>query len=81
MTTIRRWLYPGCSAQSITPRFGLIMSQFHARLKHISPEIVYSDGGFLAADHSIVDLLKDKAGKSARRRCRLCFHADEHAAQ
>jgi cupin fold WbuC family metalloprotein len=57
------------------------MSQFHNRLKHISPEIVYSDGGFLAADHSIIDLLKDKAGKSARRRCRLCFHADEHAAQ
>ena len=80
-TTIRRWLYPGCSAQSIAPRFGLVMNQFHNRLKHISPEIVYSDGGFLAADHSIVDLLKDKAGKSARRRCRLCFHADEHAAQ
>jgi len=57
------------------------MIDFQKRLKHISPEIIYSDGGFLAADHSIIALLKDKAGKSARRRCRLCFHADEHAAQ
>ena len=43
--------------------FGLIMNQFHNRLKHISPEIVYSDGGFLAADHSdtaaAVEILSD----------------------
>jgi cupin fold WbuC family metalloprotein len=57
------------------------MSYFQNRLKHVSPEIVYSDGGFLAADHSIIALLKDKAGKSTRRRCRLCFHAGEDASQ
>jgi cupin fold WbuC family metalloprotein len=57
------------------------MSYFQNRLKHVSPEIIYSDGGFLAADHSIIALLKDKAGKSTRRRCRLCFHAGEDASQ
>src|ERR1700692_4006307 len=61
--------------------FGLAMSSFQNRLKHVSPEIIYSDGGFLAADHSIIALLKDKAGKSTRRRCRLCFHAGEDASQ
>jgi cupin fold WbuC family metalloprotein len=57
------------------------MSHFQNRLKHVSPEIVYSDGGFLAVDHSIIALLKEKAGKSTRRRCRLCFHAGEDASQ
>lgn len=44
------------------------------RLKIISPEIVYSDGGFLAAGASIVAMLKEMARTSPRRRCRLCFH-------
>jgi cupin fold WbuC family metalloprotein len=57
------------------------MNDFQNRLTHVSPEIIYSDGGFLAVDHSIIALLKDKAGKSARRRCRLCFHAGEDASQ
>jgi cupin fold WbuC family metalloprotein len=57
------------------------MSDFQNRMKHVSPEIVYSDGGFLAADSTIITMLKDKAGKSTRRRCRLCFHAGEDAPQ
>jgi cupin fold WbuC family metalloprotein len=51
------------------------------RLKFVSPEIVYSDGDFLAADASIVAMLKDRAKVAPRRRCRLCFHADADAAQ
>lgn len=51
------------------------------RLKHISPEVIHSDGGFLAADDSIIALLKDQARASPRRRCRLCFHADVDSAQ
>ncbi len=81
MTAIRRRWYIGAFVQWSTKSSALIMSHFQNRLKHISPEIIYSDGGFLAADQSIIALLKDKAGKSTRRRCRLCFHADEHAAQ
>lgn len=51
------------------------------RLTHVSPEVIYSDGGFLAADEGIVALLKDRAGNAPRRRCRLCFHADEGSPQ
>jgi cupin fold WbuC family metalloprotein len=51
------------------------------RLRQVSPEVYYSDGGFLAADGEIVQLLKDGAKTSPRHRCRLCFHADQGAAQ
>ncbi|WP_315758407.1 MULTISPECIES: WbuC family cupin fold metalloprotein [unclassified Bradyrhizobium] len=51
------------------------MDQPDHRLREVSPEVLYSDGGFLAVDDRIVQLLKNKAAKSPRRRCRLCFHA------
>lgn len=51
------------------------------RLRIISPEIVYSDGGFLAADARTVSMLKDLAKVAPRSRCRLCFHDDANAAQ
>ena len=57
------------------------MNNPHRRLTDVSQEIVYSDGGFLAADLSIVTILKDKAKVAPRHRCRLCFHADPAAAQ
>ena len=57
------------------------MDDLRSCLRDVSLEIVYSDGGFLAADASVVALLKDKAGAAPRRRCRLCFHADANAAQ
>ena len=57
------------------------MYNTHGRLTNISPEIVYSDGGFLGADASIIAMLKDRAEVAPRRRCRLCFHADADAAQ
>ena len=44
-------------------------------LREVSPEVLYSDGGFLAVDRDTVQLLKEKAKLSPRRRCRLCFHA------
>lgn len=57
------------------------MADWHTRLRHISPEVIYSDGRFLAADEEIVSLLKTQAKESPRRRCRLCFHADQDASQ
>lgn len=50
-------------------------------LTHVSPEVVYSDGGFLAADRTTVAMLKGLAEVAPRRRCRLCFHANADAAQ
>jgi len=57
------------------------MKSLPNRLKDVSPEIIYSDGGFLAAGDEIVSLLKNRAGKSPRRRCRMCFHANPDALQ
>ncbi|WP_315806248.1 MULTISPECIES: WbuC family cupin fold metalloprotein [unclassified Bradyrhizobium] len=51
------------------------MDQLARQLREVSPEVLYSDGRFLAVDDDTVGLLKDRAAKSARRRCRLCFHA------
>jgi cupin fold WbuC family metalloprotein len=51
------------------------MKQAVTRLREISPEVLYSDGGFLAIDQDTVTLLKEKAKISPKRRCRLCFHA------
>jgi cupin fold WbuC family metalloprotein len=51
------------------------------RLRMVSPEVYYSDGSFLASDGRIIDLLKDGATRSPRRRCRLCFHAGPEAPQ
>jgi cupin fold WbuC family metalloprotein len=51
------------------------------RLTQLSPEIIYSDGGYFAADASIVAMLKTQAASAPRRRCRLCFHANSDAAQ
>jgi cupin fold WbuC family metalloprotein len=51
------------------------------RLKFVSPEVVYSDGEFLAVDHAMISMLKEKALVAPRRRCRLCFHSDPDAAQ
>ncbi|WP_444607665.1 WbuC family cupin fold metalloprotein [Bosea sp. (in: a-proteobacteria)] len=57
------------------------MDELPARLRTISPEVLYSDGGFLAVDGSIVEILKQRAAMAPRRRCRLCFHADSSDAQ
>lgn len=57
------------------------MDELPARLRMISPEVLYSDGGFLAVDGELVDLLKARARVAPRRRCRLCFHADSSDAQ
>ncbi len=51
------------------------------RLKFVSPEVIYSDGGFLAVDGEAISILKARASAAPRRRCRLCFHADAEAAQ
>lgn len=51
------------------------------RLKDVTPEVVYSDGNFLTADRDTVALLKDRAARSPRRRCRLCFHGAPDALQ
>jgi cupin fold WbuC family metalloprotein len=57
------------------------MDQNSNRLTFVSPEVIYSDGDFLAADDRIVTFLKEKARDAPRRRCRLCFHKDAEAAQ
>jgi cupin fold WbuC family metalloprotein len=44
-------------------------------LREVSPEVLYSDGGFLAVNQETIRLLKQMAQVSPRRRCRLCFHA------
>lgn len=51
------------------------------RLKDISPDVIYSDGGFFAADEAVVSLLKARAAEVPRKRCRLCFHAGPDSAQ
>jgi cupin fold WbuC family metalloprotein len=51
------------------------MTHAAKELQEVSPEVLYSDGGFLAVDQDMVRLLKEKARLSPRRRCRLCFHA------
>lgn len=57
------------------------MTEWQKRLRHISPEVVYSDGRFLAVSNEMVALLKGKAAESPRQRCRLCFHPDQRSAQ
>lgn len=57
------------------------MDQANKRMKSVSPEVMYSDGGFLAADDRIITLLKKKALEAPRQRCRLCFHESADAAQ
>lgn len=64
-----------------TLALGIGMTGYDSRLRHVSPEVIYSDGGFLAVGDPIVSLLKDKAKASQRRRCRLCFHASAEADQ
>ncbi len=51
------------------------------QIREISPEVLYSDGGFLAVDAAMISRLKTHAKTSERKRCRLCFHADAEAAQ
>jgi len=60
---------------------GHFMDTEQTRLRAVSPEVVYSDGNFLAVDGSTIALLKDMALAAPRRRSRLCFHADPSAAQ
>ncbi|MGQ0683671.1 WbuC family cupin fold metalloprotein [Bradyrhizobium sp.] len=57
------------------------MDRNNNRLNFVSSEIIYSDGGFLAADDRIIALLKEKALEAPRLRCRLCFHESADAAQ
>lgn len=57
------------------------MSLNSTRLTDVSPEVVYSDGGFLAVDAATIALLKNRAMAAPRRRCRLCFHADQNEKQ
>ena len=57
------------------------MDNTPTRLKSVSPEVIYSDGGFFAANRATIAFLKDQAREAPRRRCRLCFHADATAAQ
>lgn len=52
-----------------------------AHLRQVSPEVFYSDGGFLAADSIVVEKLKAAAAASPRRRARLCFHESVEAHQ
>jgi len=63
------------------PTFGVSMAVPHFHLRQVSPEVIYSDGGFLAADQTIVARLKELAEVAPRRRCRLCFHGDADADQ
>jgi cupin fold WbuC family metalloprotein len=50
-------------------------------LRIVSPEVLYSDGGFRAVDGATVALLKEMASASPRHRGRVCFHADADAVQ
>lgn len=50
-------------------------------LKQVSPDVFYSDGLFRAVGDATSNFLKSKAAASARRRCRICFHADPSARQ
>jgi cupin fold WbuC family metalloprotein len=50
------------------------MKRANERLRQVSPEVLYSDGGFLAVDRDILRHLKKIALGSPKRRCRLCFH-------
>lgn len=57
------------------------MNDQSPKLRQISPEVFYSDGGFLSVDATALELLQEHATLSSRRRCRLCFHADPSAPQ
>lgn len=57
------------------------MKQAAGALREVSAEVFYSDGGFLAVDRQMIDMLKRKAQSSPRRRCRLCFHASSEELQ
>lgn len=47
----------------------------------VTPEVLYSNGAFLAVSRSDVNVLKSAALASPRRRARLCFHASPEDAQ
>ncbi len=51
------------------------------QIREISPEVLYSDGRFLAVGHDMIVTLKERARVSERKRCRLCFHTDADSAQ
>lgn len=53
----------------------------NTQIREISPEVLYSDGRFLAVDSHMISKLKAYAKASERKRCRLCFHADADAIQ
>lgn len=57
------------------------MHGVQADLRIVSPEVLYSDGGFRAVDGATVTLLKEMAATSPRHRSRICFHADADALQ
>jgi cupin fold WbuC family metalloprotein len=57
------------------------MHGVQANLRIVSPEVLYSDGGFRAVDGATVALLKEMATASPRHRSRICFHADADALQ
>ena len=73
---------------NVRPRDGLPMwssvvlaESIWKQLRIVSPEVIYSNGGFLTADSVMIELLKEKAAHAPRGRCRLCFHADPNAVQ
>lgn len=70
----------GQSRGAVLPR-ARNMKPFDRRLKIVSPEVVYSDGGFLSVDVRAVAMLKDMARSSPRGRSRLCFHRDASSPQ
>lgn len=47
----------------------------------VSPEVFYSNGGFLAVSREHVEFLKSAALVSPRKRARLCFHSSPDDAQ
>jgi cupin fold WbuC family metalloprotein len=57
------------------------MESMPSRFRRLSPEVVYSDGDFLAVDRSTIELLREAAASAPRRRCRLCFHAGPESLQ
>jgi cupin fold WbuC family metalloprotein len=53
-------------------------------LRAVAPEVLYTDAGPEAVVHAgpeIVDILRERAAHSPRKRCRLCTHPDHNAAQ
>lgn len=50
----------------------------------VAPEVVYADGELSSVVHAgpdIVDILRERAMASPRKRCRLCTHPNPDAAQ